>query len=81
VTIEIGLFEAKTHLSELVDRVASHGEEVRITRRGTPVARLVPIANTESPIENALALLLAARQGSSSGTGSLRELIDDGRHA
>jgi len=45
------------------------------------VARLVPVANTESPIENAVALLLAARQGSTSGTGSLREPIDDGRHA
>lgn len=81
MTTEIGLFEAKTHLSELVERVASQGEEVRITRRGTPVARLVPIPRIESPVESALALLLAARQGSRPGTGSLRDLIDDGRRA
>ena len=39
----IGLFEAKTHLSELVAR-AERGEEVIITRHQRPVAKLVPIA-------------------------------------
>jgi prevent-host-death family protein len=38
----IGLFEAKTHLSELVAR-AERGEEVVITRHNKPVAKLVPI--------------------------------------
>jgi prevent-host-death family protein len=37
----IGLFEAKTHLSELVAR-AEKGEEVVITRHNRPVARIVP---------------------------------------
>ena len=37
-----GLFEAKTHLSELVAR-AERGEEVVITRHQRPVAKLVPI--------------------------------------
>jgi prevent-host-death family protein len=40
--IEIGAFEAKNKLSELLDR-AEHGEEVVITRRGKPVAKLVPM--------------------------------------
>lgn len=38
---EVGAFEAKTRLSELLAAVEA-GEEVRITRRGQPVARLVP---------------------------------------
>ncbi|TMH12930.1 MAG: type II toxin-antitoxin system Phd/YefM family antitoxin [Betaproteobacteria bacterium] len=38
----IGLFEAKTHLSELVAR-AEKGEEVIITRHNKPVAKLVPV--------------------------------------
>jgi prevent-host-death family protein len=38
----IGLFEAKTHLSELVAR-AERGEEFIITRHNKPVAKLVPI--------------------------------------
>jgi prevent-host-death family protein len=39
---EIGAFEAKNKLSELLDR-AEAGEEVVITRRGKPVAKLGPI--------------------------------------
>jgi prevent-host-death family protein len=38
---EIGAFEAKNTLSALLDRVEK-GEEIVITRRGTPVAKLVP---------------------------------------
>ena len=38
---EVGLFEAKNKLSELVDR-AERGEEIVITRRGKAVAKLVP---------------------------------------
>ena len=36
----VGAFEAKTKLSELLDRV-ERGEEITITRHGKPVARLV----------------------------------------
>jgi len=36
---EIGLFDAKNKLSELVER-AERGEEIVITRRGKPVAKL-----------------------------------------
>ncbi len=50
---EVGLFEAKNKLSELVDR-AERGEEVVITRRGKAVAKLVPIAaRSEADIAHA----------------------------
>ena len=39
---EVGSFEAKNKLSELLDRV-ERGEEVVITRRGKPTAKLVPM--------------------------------------
>ncbi len=42
-TIAVGLFEAKTHLSEYVAR-AEKGEEVIITRHNKPVARIVPLS-------------------------------------
>ena len=42
MTKSVGVHEAKTHLSRLLDDVAA-GEEVVITRRGTVVARLVPV--------------------------------------
>jgi prevent-host-death family protein len=38
---EVGTFEAKNKLSELLDR-AERGEETTITRRGKPVAKIVP---------------------------------------
>jgi len=41
-TQTIGLFEAKTHLSELVAR-AEQGDEVIITRHNKPVAKIVPM--------------------------------------
>jgi prevent-host-death family protein len=39
----VGVHEAKTHLSQLLRRVAE-GEEIEIHSNGRPVARLVPIA-------------------------------------
>ena len=40
--VEVGVHEAKTHLSRLLTQVAA-GEDVVITRSGRPVARLVPV--------------------------------------
>lgn len=39
----INLYDAKTHLSALVDRAAA-GEEIIIAKAGTPLARLMPLA-------------------------------------
>ena len=41
--VQFNIHDAKTHLSRLVDRV-EHGEEIVISRAGTPVAKLVPLA-------------------------------------
>lgn len=43
----ISVAEAKKHLSELLGRVAYGGEQIVITKRGKPLARLVP-ATAES---------------------------------
>ena len=78
MTVQVGIFDAKTRLSELVQHVASSHEDVLITRRGRPVARLVPV-DQEPAVEHGLARLMAARAASTPGTDSLRELIDEGR--
>ena len=44
--IKVGAFDAKTHLSSLLDKV-SRGAEVLITRRGRPIARLIPAGRAE----------------------------------
>lgn len=41
MTKSVGVHEAKTHFSKLLERVVA-GEEITITRRGEEVARLVP---------------------------------------
>jgi len=45
--MEVGAFEAKNKLSALIER-AEHGEEIVITRRGQPVAKLVPFREMPS---------------------------------
>jgi prevent-host-death family protein len=44
----VNLYEAKTNLSELVER-AARGEEIVIAKAGRPLARLVPLAARTSP--------------------------------
>jgi prevent-host-death family protein len=44
---EFGAFDAKNKLSELLDRVEK-GEEIVITRRGRPVAKLIPTGTEAS---------------------------------
>lgn len=44
----INLYEAKTKLSELVERAAA-GEEIIIAKAGRPLARLVPLAKRTTP--------------------------------
>jgi len=47
----VGAFEAKTHFSQLIERVIQ-GEEIFITRRGKPVAKLIP-AESHQDLETA----------------------------
>jgi prevent-host-death family protein len=44
---QVGMHEAKTKLSQLVER-AEAGEDIVIARNGKPVARLVPVARSNS---------------------------------
>ena len=58
---EIGAFEAKTHLSQLLQRVAA-GERFVITRHGRPVAELIPYGErSTAEVEEALACLRRLR--------------------
>lgn len=77
--ITVGAFEAKTHLSELLDRVAA-GEEVLITKHGKPVARLVGARHVDrARVNDAVEKLKLLRKGVSLGGLSWKELRDAGR--
>ena len=75
----VGAFEAKTHLSALLERVAG-GEVIEITRRGRPVARLVPVpASNVKDREWAIAQLKKFAIGKRRGRLSVRKMIEEGR--
>jgi len=77
--IEVGAYDAKTQFSALLDRV-ERGEEVRITRHGRPVARLVPDREIDKrAIDKEIAELKAIREGSRLDGLSWKELRDAGR--
>ncbi len=75
----VGAFEAQTHFARLLERVAK-GEQIVITRHGTPVARLVPFAKPDGErTRRAISRLKAARKGCRLDGLSWQELRDAGR--
>lgn len=75
----ISACEAKARFGELLKRVAG-GESITITRHGTPVARIEPIAGQVSARRRAaIDRLRTFNRGQTLGGPSLRALIDDGR--
>lgn len=75
----VGSFEAKTNFSALLERV-ERGEQILITRRGKPVARLMPVAKvSDDKVSKAMAKLRELRKGTTLGGLSWKELRDEGR--
>jgi prevent-host-death family protein len=76
---EVGAFEAKTHLSRLLDEVEG-GEAITITRHGKPVARLIPVTSpNREERRRTIAELKKLRDRQTLGGVSVRELIEEGR--
>jgi len=76
----IGAFEAKTHLSSLLDRVA-RGERIAITRHGVPAALLVPTDRAEQKLTHKEIVegMRALRKRVKPGKTSVREMVNEGR--
>lgn len=78
--LEVGTYEAKTRLSQLLERVAA-GETVTITNRGKAVARLVPVEeDRHAELRELVEQMLAERDKRPRAT--VEELIsarDEGR--
>ncbi len=64
----LNVAEAKRRFSDLLGRVADGGETILITRRGKPMAKLVPVAQAEHDVE-------AARKTSTQGLGRIPGLL------
>ena len=76
----LGAYDAKTHFSELLERVES-GEEITITRHGSPVARMVPVRRGPSREQRRASIeaLRALAKGRRLGNVRLRDLVERGR--
>jgi len=75
----IGASEAEAHFSSLLERVAQ-GEEIVITRHGTPVARLAPVAGgRREQVRTTIARLREFSKGQTLGGLSIRKLREQGR--
>lgn len=75
----VGTYEAKTHLPELLARVAK-GERIMITRRGKPAALLVPPPVQEKQdVQQVIEEMKELRRGNVLGDLSIRDLIEQGR--
>lgn len=77
---EVGAFEAKTRLGQLLDWVEA-GEEVVITRRGKVVARLVPpdMAFDRERGPQAAQRIREMRKGVTLGSLRIKDLVNEGR--
>lgn len=76
----VGAYEAKTHLSELLEKVEAGGEII-ITKHGAPVAKLVPVRKEASAEQRAAAIkrIQKLSAGLSLGGLTIKDLINEGR--
>ena len=76
----VGAYEAKTHLSKLLDKVEA-GEEITITKHGAPVAKLVPVKKEVSAEQRVAAIerIQQLAAGLSLGGLKVKDLINEGR--
>jgi prevent-host-death family protein len=83
-TLSVGAYDAKTRLSELLDRV-ERGEQIVITRHGKPVARLVPEGRRDAAEALAAIDRITARRKAMAAQGvritqaEIRAWRDEGR--
>ncbi len=76
---KIGAFEAKTHLPQLLQRVAA-GERFVITRHSRPVAELVPFrARDSDKVQTAIDTLKHFQKTHSLGGISVRQIVEEAR--
>jgi prevent-host-death family protein len=75
----VGAYEAKTHLAQLLDRVAK-GERITITRHGVPVATLTPAEPVDRrPVKEVIEELKRFRRAHTLKRSTIRKMREQGR--
>jgi prevent-host-death family protein len=75
--VTVNLAHAKAHLSELLDKVEG-GEDVVITRHGTPVARVSAVMRPRLPLRSLEAFRAKMPGWSAPSAELLRKARDEG---
>lgn len=78
---QIGAFDAKTHFSGILEKV-ENGADFIITKRGKPVAKIIPIEQEKQMTrKEAIEALIEMRKlyRGKSGDFNIRKAIEDGR--
>ena len=78
----VAVFEAKSRLSEILTAV-EHGEEYTVTKRGAPIAHIIPARQVDpasmAEAEELIVRIKASRKGSILSEEEYREAVEDGR--
>ena len=75
---DVGVYEAKTHLTALLERVEA-GEQFTITKHGKPIARLVPISRADRKRRREIIERLKKFSEGQTLDTPLKQLINEGR--
>ena len=75
----IGVFDAKTHFSSIIEKVL-HGKEFLITRRGQPIAKITAVnAQSNESIAQTIDAILKFRKGRKGSQAESKTWIQEGR--
>ena len=76
----VGAYDAKTHFSELLERVEA-GEQVTITRHGTPIVQMIPIRPKPTALQRRAAIeaIRELAKGNSLRGLQVKDLMAEGR--
>ena len=77
--MEVGSYEAKTHLPQLLDRVKK-GEFFTITKHGVPVAMLTPVEPArKKDLHAVIQELKGFNRDQTTGGMAIKKMIEEGR--
>ena len=75
---DVGVYEAKTHLTALLERVEG-GEQFTITKHGRPIARLVPVSRVDRKRRREIIERLKKFREGQTLDVPVKQLINEGR--
>lgn len=73
----VSVAEVKAHLSKILNQVEA-GEEIVITRRGHPIARIEPVKQSLKPLESLVEFRARFPKAETPSAKMIRQMRDEG---